>query len=128
LLFNIFCDSWLTSISQPQLGLLWRCRAAPLALPDALRAAPECSWTPFRCLLGRPFGKGSKRDFDRRPDEGCPSALLSKVPLDPSLERGPAGLWTGGQLRGAHLRSCQKSLWTHSGKVVWCWCGCGLGL
>ena len=53
LLFNILCDSGLTSIFPPPLGLLWRCWAAPWAFPDAFRTAPECSWTSFRCVLGR---------------------------------------------------------------------------
>ena len=38
---------------------------------------------------------------------------------DVLLEKGPNGILTGGQMRGAHLPSCQKPLWTHSGKVVW---------
>ena len=37
---------------------------------------------------------------------------------DVLLEKGPNGILTGGQMRGAHLRSCQKSLWTPLWKGV----------
>ena len=43
--FSIFfVFFWLMSISPPQLGLLWRCRAAPVVIPQTLRASPDCSW------------------------------------------------------------------------------------
>lgn len=40
LLFNILCDSWLSSISLPHLGLLWRCRAAPPGAPGHAPGRP----------------------------------------------------------------------------------------
>ena len=72
--------------------LLWRCWAAPPGAPGRAPGRPGVLLDVVQMPFGTFFGTGYKQDFGGRPDEGCPSALLSKVPLDPSLERGPAGL------------------------------------